>query len=228
MSTLKQLARVPSYTLIKLLREKYPAFVPARVTKSAKEQGANLVTKQGNGYFVTSSSYDEGYGDQVFYVEDDGRFVVDYGSAPGCGLRVAFGCIYNSESRVVQSCKYVTKKQESYLDHMKECTAPVVRFGRKEYIWLNMEDCESGKDKVMMLINLRMGRKAVPFSEENDYNDYARATKLHNQAEEDVLEFATEEEKAMIVPMILTSEDGYESQTYLLPQDGLGREPGME
>jgi len=94
----------------------------------------------------------------------------------------------------------------------KEITskAPIVKFGGKECIWLNKEECENGKDKTMKLWTLELIDKAVPFDREGNHNDWGKAIELQEQCERELVNGCTKEELDMLVTVKMSSVDGYE------------------
>ena len=99
-------------------------------------------------------------------------------------------------------------------------TAPIITLENgTKCIWLNKDECEKGEDKTIQLWTLDLVEKAEPFAENGDHNDWAKAEKLHNQCERWVENNLSDEEKAMLVPVEMSSEDGYDKATPILEQE---------
>lgn len=97
--------------------------------------------------------------------------------------------------------------------------ATIVKFGGKDCIWLNEEECKNGSEKTMKFWTLELIDKAVPFDRDGKHNDYAKATELQNQCYDALIENCTEEEKAMLLEVETSSENGYKSGTPILQNE---------
>jgi len=137
-------------------------------------------------------------------------------------LRVALPLIYNPQSSIVRGCRNLKRTTKVWNEKNKEdekvtSEAPIVKYGKIDYIWTNKEECESGKSKVMNLVSLDLVERAMPFDSELKHNDFAKAKDIRLQCEVVAFENATEEEKAMAVEVSMSSEDNYEKLTYSHP-----------
>ena len=147
-------------------------------------------------------------------------------------MRVAFKVIYNPDSSLVKGFRVIgfrvkggcrTEKRTTLVGvpitkfrreqiHVTS-SAPIVKFGGKDCVWLNKEDCESGKSKEMELWTLDLVETAVPFCKYGETNDFAKVTELIAQCDRVLKENCTKEELDMIVPVEMSSEDNYEKTT---------------
>ena len=149
------------------------------------------------------------------------------------GLRVSFQLIYNPENSIAKSCK--TKTQTSSVwdgyEHKVTDEAPIVMFGGKECIWLNKEECGSGKDKTMKLWTLELVDCAKPFyknGKETSHNDFGKAKELLEQCESALVEGCTKEELDMLVTVKMSKEDGYEKAEPILEKAKESEEKTVE
>ncbi len=217
---LREKVYIPSASEYDAARRKYLAFMGAKLSEKARNDGAGESDDYIAGYFFLRSPF-LGSTDRVYCGHDDAARDWYYASASNAGLRVAFNLIYNPECDLVRGCRMETRKAlvwnpENGKDETVESTAPIVKFGKYDCIWLNKEECESaytkGETAVMQLWTLDLVAKAEPFAENDDHNDYAKAKKLRAQCES----LFTEEELAEMVEVEMSSEDGYEKATPIL------------
>lgn len=165
---------------------------------------------------------------RVYYGHDDGTRGWSDSRIANAGLRVAFQLIYNPESKLVKGCEEMEQESLVFEDEngpeysgdgqQKKIKgkAPIVVFGGKKCIWLNKEECESGKDKTMKLWTLELIAKAEPISEKGTHNRFAKARKLVNQCTDELLDGANNEEKAMLIKVHMSGKDDYNNVTPLL------------
>ena len=227
MATIENYVNLPSEADWEEIMTKFPAFASASLSAKAKKDLAFENSDYKAGYYFTRTAL-PGSSDGVKYVGTDGdlRWTRSYNY--DTGLRVALQIIYNPECNLVKGCKKVSRTAEIW-DKKKGDTvkttskAPVVTFGKKEYIWLNKDECENGTEKSMRLVSLELIAGAKPFDKDGNTNDYGSdATKeLRQQCQDEAFEFATEEEKTMLVKVRLSKEDGYEKAEPILEKDEL-------
>ncbi len=202
------------------LLEKFPVFASAELTDKAREQGAfeNKGTK--TGWYFTRNKAENGW---VIYVGFYGGLVSYSPANTDTGLRVGLQVWYNEESAVVKSEREEKRKAIVWDKKSKNKKrlvgrAPVVKFGGIDYIWMNKEDCKAGVAKTMDLISLNLIARAKQFGSTDCDNNYDEANNLRGQSEDLVLEGCTDEERAMIVPVDITSADNFMSATPVLAQ----------
>ena len=226
MTTLKLDAYIPSKGEYEKYFNKFRAFMSADLSEKAKKQGAfsDKSVFKGKGWYPLRSAW-SGSATRIFYGTDLGFHIGDLPSGNHAGLRVAFKVIYNPDSSLVQGCR-IEKRTTSVINVIDiysleidgnkinvTSSAPIVKFGGKDCIWLNKEDCESGKSKEMELWTLDLVERAVPFDKKMGTNDFAKATELIAQCDRVLKENCTKEELDMIVPVEMSSEDNYEKTT---------------
>lgn len=230
MSTIKTKAYIPSVSEYNKYFYKFRAFMSARISEKAKENGAreSLEYKGIGTYFLRSpSDYPELH--HICCGSDKGLYWRKKTHLEDNGLRVAFMLKYNSESSVVKSCQEVEQQTLMFDKSSNEnktftSKAPIVKFGGHDCIWFNKEECENGTANTMELWTLELIDKAVSFDKEGKNNDYAKATELQNQCYEALTENCTEEEKTMMVEVEIgavgTSNDNrYEKATPILEME---------
>ena len=209
----------------------------ADLSEKADEQGAYHGFRKGKGWYPLRSAMLSD--SPEIFIKERGRIVdrfplyspnsIAFGDEFGeldwfsstidrAGLRVAFKVIYNPNSSLVKGCRIEKRTTLVYDIKTGEninvtSSAPIVKFGGKDCIWLNKEDCESGKSKEMELWTLDLVERAVPFDKKMGTNDFAKATKLIAQCDRVLKENCTKEELDMIVPVEMSSEDNYEKTT---------------
>lgn len=233
MTTLKLDAYIPSMGEYKKYSNKFYAFMGADVSKKAKEQGAYCAPSYpGKGLYPLRSidSFESGLVDGIIYcIYPSSTPIWVYSTTEHTGLRIAFKVKYNPNSKLVKDCR---TEERTALKHGKKniSSAPIVKFGGKDCIWLNKEDCENGKSKEMELWTLDLVEKAVPFNRndteqplmsfsecrqkiDEKTTDFAKATELIAQCDRVLKENCTKEELDMIVPVEMRSEDDYEKTT---------------
>ncbi len=222
MATIENYVNLPSEADWEEIMTKFPAFASASLSAKAKKDLAFENSDYKAGYYFTRTAL-PGSSDGVKYVGTDGdlRWTRSYNY--DTGLRVALQIIYNPECNLVKGCKKVSRTAEIW-DKKKGDTvkttskAPVVTFGKKDYIWLNKDECENGKEKSMRLVSLELIARAKQFDKDGNTNDYGseEAKELRQQCQYKAFEFATEEEKAMLVKVRLSEEDKYEKAEPIL------------
>lgn len=104
-------------------------------------------------------------------------------------------------------------------------TLPMFMFGDKPCIWLNEQEILKKIDKTMLCWSLEIVDCAKPIDRTNSHNNYGKATATQNQYHQLLKQDCTEEEWAMVVPVKLSEEDGYEKATPIL--DRQVNEPEM-
>ncbi len=90
-------------------------------------------------------------------------------------------------------------------------TAPIFNFGGKDYVWFNQEKCENGKEPFMKLIMEKCYERAYPFNLATGSNDFAEATLFREQYDRLVTEGCSPAELEMIVPVLISQKDDYET-----------------
>ena len=221
MATLKLDAYIPSKGEYEKYFDKFRAFMSADLSEKADEQGAyHDEVYEGKGWYPLRSAL-SGSADRVLSGNRSGCLVWNGSYSNNAGLRVAFKVIYNPECNLVKGCR-TEKRTTLVYDEKKEkninvtSSAPIVKFGGKDCIWLNKEDCESGKSNEMELWTLDLVERAVPFDKDGETNDFAKATELIAQCDRVLKENCTKEELDMIIPVEMSSEDNYEKTTSII------------
>ena len=224
MTTLKLDAYIPSKGEYKKYFTKFRAFMSADVSENAKEEKAFCSSEfKGKGWYRLRSPVSSS-ADSIYCGDECGCLNYESYDDLFAGLRVAFKIIYNPNSSLVKGCRIEKRTTLVYKKAKKNTinvtsSAPIVRFGGKDCIWLNKEDCESGKSKVMELWTLDLIERAMsfddtePFGLHEETNDFAKAKKLIKQCDRVLKENCTKEEIDMIVPVQMSSEDNYEKTT---------------
>ena len=174
MTTLKLDAYIPSKSEYKKYFDQFRAFMSADLSEKAMAQGAFCSSNyKGKGMYPLRSPFSDS--DSIAHCENKPHnyLKIAYGHDFGdigwfltpmyAGLRVAFKVIYNPDSKLVKDFR---TEERTALKHGKKniSSAPIVKFGGKDCIWLNKEDCENGKSKEMELWTLDLVEKAVPFN----------------------------------------------------------------
>ena len=204
--------------------KKFPAFRNADFTNEATEHGA---TKDSSGGSIMRSCASGLIDDGVYCVSNDGSLDTLPAENKSMALRPTLHLIYNEDSCVVKTQKFVSRESEvsEYKNDYQygNCErkryngdAPVVEFGGNKYIWLNREDCLNNKSEVMDLIakdNLDCARSFVD-SYEEEFGDldrliYPCAYGLREQTNKVVFKNATPEELALVCPVFLRSKDEF-------------------
>ena len=211
-----QIYQISVRDLEKLL-EKFPVFASAELSDAAKKQGVYASKETQTAWYFTRNASENGW---VIYVGYTGGLISYAASNPDTGLRVGLRVLYNSDSAVVKSLHFAKRKgivwdPKTQTKKIMAGKAPVVTFGKIEYIWLNQEDCELGVAKTMELVSLKLLAKAVPFSI-NGRNNYEDAVALREQSKDVALKSCSSEELAMIVPVYMSNADNYMSATPVL------------
>ncbi len=197
------------------LKEKFRAYSSADLSERAAEEGA-WKSDFGTSWYYTrsarakSSSY-------VLCVYDDGApYDIGLTSGTDGGLRVALQIAYNPECDIVKNCKEQTRTAKIWNETLTRVgkvtsTAPIVAYGKNEYVWLNKEECEKGTAKTMELVSVKLLAKTVAFNKKEYNNDFAKAVELQQQCLTVATEKCTEEEKTMLVEVVMSDKDNYNS-----------------
>lgn len=229
-TTIKTKAYIPSATEYDKYFSRFRAFMGARLSQKAKEKGAWKSYDYDKGYFFMRSAL-SGSSIRVWYGYDYGTRGWSFTCMTDAGLRVAFQTIYDPKSSLVKGSRKVTQKSLVYDENGKSeytengeikkvtSTADIVKIGGIDCIWINKEECENGTAKTMEFWTLDLIDKAEPFAEKGNHKDYAKATKLQEQCWTALTKNFTEEEKAMLVEVEMSSEDGYEKATPILEME---------
>lgn len=221
MTTIRTNAYIPSASEFDFIRKKFPAFAAAQVSQKAKIQGAS-VGKTGFGNYQLRTAFGDKF--KTWHAHSTGcRCTLEHPDLPD-GLRVCLKLLYAPQSAVVGTCEDLTQTYTIY-DNKIDCTAmvgehgeevsvtstaPIITFASQKYIWLNKEDCENGTSNIMDCISLELLEKAMLIDENRQHNDYGKATKLHDQCERVAFESATDEERNLVVEVMMSSEDNYD------------------
>ena len=193
------------------LIEKFPVFAAAELSEEARNQGAYENKGTGTGWYFTRNKAENGW---VIYVGFCGGLIAYSPANADTGLRIGLQLEYDNKSKVVKSVKEVKKKgivwdPKTKTKKRMKGSAPVVTFGKIDYIWLNKEECENGDAKYMELISLKLLVKASPFNKSDWNNNYDDAESLHTQSEYIALADCTGEEKKLLVPVVMSSVDNF-------------------
>lgn len=220
MSELIQKVFLVSRSTCLKIRERFPAFFSSEIANGDETNEIDPKYKQyKTGPYLTRtverSHQDNGTEEQpdVFCVSQDGGLVDGYGAYNSSWYYVRFEILvpYDKTSDIVKNCKMVDRAGPSMpltystfnkTPVIETSTAPIVPFGNLEYIWLNKQECETGKNNLMDLVVLKLHLKNYPqcgrFASEN--LTYETATSLHDQMRSFVRSNCTEKEWEMIVP----------------------------
>ena len=213
---LREKAYIPSSSEYYKAREKFLAFMGARLSDKARKGGASEHKDYKTGWYFSRTAM--GALSEIFCISYDSACDWNYSYDYTAGLRVAFNLIYNPQSEVVKSCRIETRKALVYNPDTREretveSTAPIVKFGNYDCIWLNKEECEAAYEKgepcAMQLWTLDLVACAETFEHGNDYG---KAIKIRKQCES----MFTEEQLAEMVEVKMSSEDGYKKATPIL------------
>ena len=193
------------------LLEKFPVFASAELSEEAREQGAFENTGTKTGWYYTRNKAENGW---VVYVGFYGGLISYSPANSDTGLRIGLQVWYNEESAVVKSEREEKRKAIIWDKNTKNKKglvgkAPVVTFGGIDYIWMNKEDCKAGVAKTMDLVSLKLIARAKQFGAADGDNNYDRADNLIGQSEDVALAGCTDEERSMIVPVVMTSADNF-------------------
>ncbi len=234
-------AYIPSAGEYDIYFNKFIAFMGAKLSEKAKKNGtySDDTYDAGNYFLRTALAWSS---DKVFYGCYNGARDWSFSDRKGAGLRVAFQLIYNPENSLVKGCQTKTQTSLVYDNGKPEYTgngerkevtskAPIVMFGGKECIWLNKEECESGKDKTMKLWTLELVDCAKPYyidGKEEPNNDFGKAKALLEQCESALVEGCTKEELDMLVTVKMSKEDNYEKVEPILEKAKANEEKTVE
>jgi len=202
--------QISVYDLERLI-EKFPVFASAKLSSLAKKLGAYENKDTETGWYFTRNKAENGW---VIYVGFNGGLISYSPSNKDTGLRVGMHIEYDENSDVVKSVRDVKRKAIIWDRKTKSKKklfgkAPVVTFGKIDYIWMNKEDCDAGLSKTMDLISLELITKAVQFNDAEWNNNYNEAVRLRNQSEFVALFNCTAEERKMVVPVKMSSSDNF-------------------
>lgn len=220
MSTLKLDAYIPSLSEYKKYKEKYPAFMSADLSKFAKKQFTSKGDYKGKCTFPLRSIRSNDT-KRFWFGSANGNLTTNYSYTKSTGLRVAFNIKYDPGDTIVKKCK-LQKRTTNVLDYNTEdnkkvtSVAPIVKFGKLDCIWLNKEDCESGKANYMELWTFDVLERALPFSKFNEEPNFGKAKNLLFQCEIALKMNCSKKELDMIIPTEFNSEDNYEKATPIL------------
>lgn len=197
------------------LLEKFPVFASAELSEDARNQGAYENKGTGTGWYFTRNKAENGW---VIYVGFCGGLIAYSPSNPDTGLRVGMHYEYDENSEVLKTLHEAKRKGYVWDPKIKtkklvKGKAPVVTIGKIDYIWLNKEECEAKETNMMELVSLKLITKAVPFSQSDWNNNYDEAQALRKQSEFVALFNCTAEERAKIVPVVISSRDNFMSVT---------------
>ena len=226
MVTIENYVNLPSVADYQEIIKKFPAFASASLSEKAKKEDAYKENYYKAGYYFTRTAL-PGSSHTVKYVDCGGHLFWISSNNTDAGLRVALQIIYNPECNLVKGCKEVSRTAEIWDEEKIEIVkttskAPVVIFGNKPYIVLILEECvkkyKKGNTAIMRLVSLELIARAKLFDRDEKTNDYGSkaAKELRQQCEDEALEFATEEEKKMLVKVSLSEKDGYEKAEPIL------------
>lgn len=95
-------------------------------------------------------------------------------------------------------------------------TLPVIMFGGKPCIWLNQPEILKKEEETMLCWSLKILDCAIPVDRKDNNNDYGQAIETQTQYHNLLKQGCTQEEWAMVVPVRLSQEDGYEKATPIL------------
>ena len=212
---------IPTFQQFNKYFEKFRAFMPAQTSAKAKEQGAGTNPDTGNGWYFLCEPY-PGYSEFMRVIASAGVCVPYISSDNIAGLRVAMQLKYQKENPILKTCAPLTREAKVWEDpngteYSKQgqyttitSTAPIITFGKKEYIWLNQEDCESGNATEMDCWSLDLLERAVPIDVEGKHNNILQANELLQQADNAVKGDATPEELAMLVRTTVNRTQNYD------------------
>lgn len=212
------------------ISKKFPAFLCA--SSSGKKISAYSHPIFKTGYYFTRNPF-PGTADEIKCVYYLGNISRSLSNSNNSGLRVSLQTIYNPESKLVKTCKKVSKTATIWNDAKSfsiTSVAPIVIFGRQQYIWLNKKECENGKEPTMRLVSLDLVAKANAFDKKGKTNDYGSdaVKSLRQQCEEEALgkgcENLSGEERSMLVKVRLTEKDKYENANPIFYKE-MAKEP---
>ncbi len=200
--------------------KKFPAYASAKLSERAQKEGCWKNATYGTGWYFTRSALMDS-SPRVLCGFDDGDLLYRHNYCDHGSVRIALQIIYNPESNVVKSCEMKTKTElifnrDSAQMEKVTTTAPIVVFGKKEYVWLNKEECENGTAKTMELVSVKLLARSVPFDKDGKSTDFAKAVELQKQYFDVATENCTEEELEMLVPVVMNDKDNYNSATPIL------------
>lgn len=211
---------------IKEIKERFPSYASANVTGKAKDSGVERVMC-GTGDYVTRCAYVFDSEDAALYDYDCIAFADEFGELDGAevecgiwGIRASVQILYDEKSKVVASCK---QKERTAFVHNDETNriekvssvAPIVMFGKKEYIWMNIEECKANDSPVMRLVGVKIIDGYYPVNDPL-CDKYSNLEELQDWCFEAVTEFCSDEEKKSIVSVVMTDEDNFESAKPIL------------
>ncbi len=201
---------------VRKLREKHPTFAGADVSIRAEREGVTRTWYRYSSFYTRNA-----YKNSPYYVTIgtlDGKLHEATTTQSDNGLRLSLHIVYNAESDIVKNHKQLSKKaivwnKRTGKGEPVTSTAPVVVYGKKEYIWLNMEECEIDKAKTMELVSVKLLAKSAPFNRDTNSSDFANAVELQKQCFDVATENCTEEELSMLVPVVMSDKDNYNTAT---------------
>ena len=221
MSSIENYVNLPSLSDYRELLDKYHAFAVAQPLIKAIREHTFVDKNYGTGYYFTRNADEKP--DKIAVIFPDGHVSSQSGKFTILGLRVTLQLAYNKNYTMLKNCRMVTNTAYVWNGKINKAvkstrTAPIVTFGKIDYVWLNKEECEKGIQNTMRLISVTLLANAKPFDENGETNDYgSNATiEIRRQCEKEALRYATTEEKSMLVKVRLSSEDGYEKAEPIL------------
>ncbi|MDE6583419.1 MAG: hypothetical protein K2K31_02055 [Clostridia bacterium] len=223
------------------LYKKYPAFSVTVPNEAGLKHGRVHVPLKTCLNFTRTAAVEALFNDKSLNLKNK---VVAVGGKPGelfnehpavdyTYVRAAALLVYDRQNPITkefdpetnpQGFKWVTKsltvekdgKNITYTD-----TAPVITFGGKEYVWYNKEECENNQSDVMEIVLNQSYERSVPFNTSTGSNNYGETTYFIEQHERNVLEGCTKQELEMIVPVKMSSADGYEKAKPMFTENQL-------
>lgn len=215
MADLKLLIYQISAKDLEKLLEKFPVFASAELSDEARTQGAYENPGTKTGWYYTRNKAENGW---VIYVGFCGGLISYSPSNPDTGLRFGMLYEYEGEGEILKTLHEVKRKGIAWDPKTKtkrflKGKAPAVTVGGIDYIWLNKEECEAGQSRVMELVSLKLVAKAKPFGGLGSTNNYDEADELRNQSEFLALYNCTPQEKAKIVPVMVSRQDNFMTAT---------------
>lgn len=200
---------------IEKIKKDCPAFLTADLSdefiKALKlQKNPNEKCPTGR-YYTTAAS--ENSKNQILSVRSDGLIHTCGIYQENCaGTRISLHVLYNkneepalnwtTQRRTTQIWNTQTEKLDTVIS-----STTVVKFGEKEYIWLNKKECEDGTQNTMELISLKLITISVPFDKHGKSNSFVSATELQEQYYKLATEGCTEKEKSLIVAVKLSTLD---------------------
>ncbi len=167
--------------IVEYFRKKYKAYINPKVADNAEPNSLGVLPNRNNcdipyaynegyrgkGYGITrnmvNSSYEYYYPYLPEYVHDNGTFTLYERISTDAGMRPACMPIYDKKSDLLKTLHYESMTSLVFLtsnergnvtnptDVYVTTEAPIVEDNGIKYIWLNQEDCEKSRSKVMII-----------------------------------------------------------------------------